>query len=100
MPAHRKASIRELAYAAYELDAGVIEGQLHRAPERRGLVDRPPPKAVDRVGAGEGARGSEARDLGRGRPLRRRLPQHLGHGAPPDLSPARVAQEYRQCYGK
>jgi hypothetical protein len=31
MPAHRKANIRELTYAAYELDAGVVEGQLHRA---------------------------------------------------------------------
>lgn len=30
MPAHRKASIRELAANAYELDSGVIEGLLHR----------------------------------------------------------------------
>jgi hypothetical protein len=30
MPAYRKASIRELASAAYELDSGVIEGRLHR----------------------------------------------------------------------
>jgi hypothetical protein len=30
MPAHRKASIRELASAAYELDSGVVEGRLHR----------------------------------------------------------------------
>lgn len=29
MPAYRKASIRELASAAYELEAGVIEGRLH-----------------------------------------------------------------------
>jgi hypothetical protein len=33
MPAYRKASIRELASAAYELDAGVIEGRLHRSAE-------------------------------------------------------------------
>ena len=33
MPAYRKASIRELALAAYELDAGVVEGQLHRSAE-------------------------------------------------------------------
>ena len=31
MPAYRKASIRELASAAYELDARVVEGQLHRS---------------------------------------------------------------------
>lgn len=33
MPAHRKASIRELAAAAYELDSSVIEGDLHRDPD-------------------------------------------------------------------
>ena len=33
MPAHRKASIRELASAAYELDSGVVEGRLHRNAE-------------------------------------------------------------------
>lgn len=33
MPAYRKASIRELASAAYELDVGVIEGRLHRSAE-------------------------------------------------------------------
>ncbi len=33
MPAHRKASIRELAAAAHELDSGVLEGSLHRDPE-------------------------------------------------------------------
>ena len=33
MPAYRKASIRELASAAYELDSGVLEGDLHRNPE-------------------------------------------------------------------
>ncbi len=33
MPAHRKASIRELATAARELDSGVVEGRLHRDPE-------------------------------------------------------------------
>lgn len=33
MPAHRKASVRELASAAYELDAGVTEGRLHRSAE-------------------------------------------------------------------
>lgn len=33
MPAHRKASIRELAAAAYELDSGVVEGDLHRDRE-------------------------------------------------------------------
>jgi hypothetical protein len=32
MPAHRKASIRELSTAAYELDSGVVEGYLHRDP--------------------------------------------------------------------
>jgi len=33
MPAYRKASIRELTAAAYELDSGVIEGRLHRDAE-------------------------------------------------------------------
>lgn len=33
MPAHRKASIRELVSAAYELDSGVVEGRLHRSAE-------------------------------------------------------------------
>jgi hypothetical protein len=33
MPAHRKANIRELASSAYELDAGVVEGRLHRGAE-------------------------------------------------------------------
>jgi hypothetical protein len=33
MPAYRKASIRELASAAYELDSGVVEGQLHHSAE-------------------------------------------------------------------
>lgn len=33
MPAHRKASIRELAAAAYELDSSVLEGELHRDPD-------------------------------------------------------------------
>lgn len=33
MRALRRASLRELAGAAYELDAGVLEGQLHRNPE-------------------------------------------------------------------
>ncbi|MBN1977657.1 MAG: hypothetical protein JW918_09675 [Anaerolineae bacterium] len=33
MPANRKASVRELASAAYELDAGVIEGRLRRSAE-------------------------------------------------------------------
>jgi hypothetical protein len=33
MPSHRKASIRELAAAAYELDSGVVEGRLHRSAE-------------------------------------------------------------------
>ncbi len=33
MPAHRKASIRELASAAYELDSAVVEGRLHRSAE-------------------------------------------------------------------
>ncbi|MGD2176306.1 MAG: hypothetical protein PVG71_00630 [Anaerolineae bacterium] len=32
MPAHRKASIRELSKAAYELESGVLEGRLHRDP--------------------------------------------------------------------
>ena len=33
MSAHRKASIREMTSAAYELESGVVEGQLHRNPE-------------------------------------------------------------------
>ena len=33
MPAHRKASIRELSTAARELGSGVVEGALHRDPE-------------------------------------------------------------------
>jgi hypothetical protein len=33
MPAYRKASIRELGSAAYELDAGVIEGRLRPGSE-------------------------------------------------------------------
>jgi len=33
MRAQRKASIRELAAAAYELDVGVIQGHLHRSAE-------------------------------------------------------------------
>ncbi len=33
MPAYRKASIRELTSAAYELDLGVVEGRLHRSAE-------------------------------------------------------------------
>lgn len=31
MPAYRKASIRELASAAYELDSGIVEGRLRRS---------------------------------------------------------------------
>ncbi len=33
MSSYRKASIRELASAAYELDARVAEGQLHRSAQ-------------------------------------------------------------------
>jgi hypothetical protein len=33
MPAYRKASIRELASSAYELDLGIVEGRLCRNPE-------------------------------------------------------------------
>ncbi|HID88632.1 MAG TPA: hypothetical protein EYP52_02850 [Anaerolineae bacterium] len=33
MPAIRKVRIRELATAAYELDAGVVYGRLHRNPD-------------------------------------------------------------------
>jgi len=33
MPAYRKASIRELTTAAYELDSSVVEGHLHRSAE-------------------------------------------------------------------
>ena len=40
MPAQRKASIRELASAAYELDSGVVEGLLHRSGEDgRWMID-------------------------------------------------------------
>jgi hypothetical protein len=39
MPAHRKASIRELASAAYELDSSVLEGRLcHGAENNRWTV--------------------------------------------------------------
>lgn len=38
MPAHRKASIRELASAAFELDSGVIEGQLRRDTSGGGWI--------------------------------------------------------------
>jgi hypothetical protein len=31
MPSYRKASIRELASAAYELDSGIVEGRLRRS---------------------------------------------------------------------
>ncbi len=33
MPAVRKAALRELAAAAYELDARVVEGELRRGPQ-------------------------------------------------------------------
>jgi len=33
MPAHRKASIRQLTSAAYELDSGVVEGELRHDSE-------------------------------------------------------------------
>ena len=40
MSAQRKASIRELASAAYELDSGVVEGRLHRSvDDGRWMVD-------------------------------------------------------------
>lgn len=40
MPAHRRAIIRELASAAYELDLGVVQGRLHRSAEGgRWMVD-------------------------------------------------------------
>lgn len=40
MPSYRKASIRELASSAYELDSGVVEGRLCRSPEDgRWMVD-------------------------------------------------------------
>jgi hypothetical protein len=40
MPSYRKASIRELASSAYELDSGVVEGRLRRSPEDgRWMVD-------------------------------------------------------------
>jgi len=38
MPAYRKASIRELASAAYELESGVVEGRLHRSIEDGGWM--------------------------------------------------------------
>ena len=40
MPAYRRASIRELASAAYELESGVVEGRLHRNDEDgRWMID-------------------------------------------------------------
>ncbi len=33
MSSYRKASIRELASSAYELESGVVEGRLHRSVE-------------------------------------------------------------------
>ena len=33
MSSYRKANVRELTSAAYELDSGVIEGRLHRSAE-------------------------------------------------------------------
>jgi hypothetical protein len=43
MPAYRKASIRELTRAAYELDGRFIEGRLHReVGSGRWLVDNTP----------------------------------------------------------
>ncbi len=40
MPAYRRASIRELTSAAYELDSGIVEGRLHRdAGDGRWMVD-------------------------------------------------------------
>ncbi|MBL7064937.1 MAG: hypothetical protein ISS49_12135 [Anaerolineae bacterium] len=40
MPAYRRASVRELASAAYELDSGVVEGRLRRSGEdSRWMVD-------------------------------------------------------------
>jgi len=40
MPAFRKASIRELASAAYELESGVVEGRLCRSEENgRWMID-------------------------------------------------------------
>lgn len=40
MSSHRKASIRELASAAYELDSGVVEGQLRRSGQNgRWMLD-------------------------------------------------------------
>ncbi len=33
MPAHRRANIRELTSAAYELDSGVVQGHLHQDEE-------------------------------------------------------------------
>lgn len=39
MPAQRKASIRELASAAFELDLGVIKGRLRRDEDGRWFVE-------------------------------------------------------------
>ena len=39
MPAYRKASIRELAAVAYELDLGVVKGRLHHSAENGWMVD-------------------------------------------------------------
>ncbi len=40
MPAYRKASIRELASAAYELGSGIVEGHLHHnAKDGHWMVD-------------------------------------------------------------
>ncbi|MFQ6100072.1 MAG: hypothetical protein ACE5OS_02400 [Anaerolineae bacterium] len=38
MPSYRRASIRELASAAYELDAGVVEGRLGRGEDDRWTI--------------------------------------------------------------
>jgi len=38
MPAHRKASIRELSSAAYELNASVVEGHLRREAGNSGWM--------------------------------------------------------------
>ncbi|MCS7281919.1 MAG: hypothetical protein RMK65_02320 [Anaerolineae bacterium] len=42
MPAVRKAAIRELAAAAYELDAKVVEGELRRTPQGEWSVGETP----------------------------------------------------------
>ncbi len=40
MSSYRRASVRELTSAAYELDSGVVEGRLHRSAEDgRWMVD-------------------------------------------------------------